>query len=281
MRVGIIAIAKGEENYIREWVEHHRKLGFDIIVADNDDTLLLPDIIGDAVTVENYCGVSSVQVKAYTELYQKYQEDYDWLLFIDIDEFVMLDEHYASIADFLKDFDCDVVRLSEKHFSDGDYRVVERFKEPYYTNLDTFCKSFINTRVELNGRKIYGHSIYDDTLDARNALGDKCENFNQHTQRIVYERAWINHYPTKTIGEYIRQKYKRGGANGNPGRYTNWEKYFFRTNRKTDEKIAYANNLIKELYGNGTSDTSKHRQGERNEFSRHRRNSIRNSRGKH
>lgn len=132
--------------------------------------------------------------------------------------------------------------------ADGDFRVVARFTQPYYTQLDTFVKSFISTRVELGERKIVGHGIYDKTLNARNAYNDPCENTNQHTTRIVHERCWLNHYPTKSIGEYIRQKYNRGGANGNPGRYTNWEKYFFRTNRRTDEKIAYANKLIKELY---------------------------------
>lgn len=256
MRVGIIAIAKNEQLYIREWVEHHLNLGFDeIIIADNDDTFLLPEVIEHtAVTFEDYCGVEGVQTKAYTELYQKYRDRFDWLLFIDLDEFVMLDEHYASIADFLSNFNCDVVRISCKHFSDGDmldtdgdYRVVDRFTEPYYTQLDTFVKSFINTRVELGDKKIYGHGIYEKTLDARNAYGDKCENINQHTQRIVHERCWLNHYPTKTIGEYIRQKYNRGGANRNGGRYSKWEKYFFRTNRVTAEKLAYARMLINKL----------------------------------
>ena len=254
MRVGIIAIARNEQLYIREWVEHHLSLGFDrIIIADNDDTFLLPGIIKDKRVIhEDYTGIDKVQSLAYTELYQKYQKDFDWLLFIDIDEFVMLEK--GTIQDFLQGYDCDVVRISCKHFSDGDmldtdgdYRVVERFTQPYYTQLDTFVKSFINTRVELGERKIYGHGIYDKTLDARNALGDPCENYNQHTTRIVHSVCWLNHYPTKTIGEYIRQKYNRGGANGNHGRYTNWERYFFRTNRKTQEKIEYANKIIKDI----------------------------------
>ena len=255
MRTAIIAIARNEALYIREWVEHHLDLGFDeIIIADNDDTFLLPGIIDYPSVIHlDYSGIEIKQADVYTELYRRYQDKYDWLLFIDCDEFLMLDEHYASVADFLDGFGCDVVRISCKHFSDGDmldtdgdFRVVKRFTQPYYTQLDTFVKSFINTRVELGEKKIYGHGIYDKTLDARNALGDPCENTNQHTQRIVHSICWINHYPTKTIGEYIRQKYNRGGANGNPGRYSNWEKYFFRTNRRTQDKIAYANKIIKE-----------------------------------
>lgn len=252
MNVGLIAIAKNEQLYIREWAEHHLNLGFDkLIIADNDDTFLLPEIIADpAITFEDYTGVERVQSNAYTELYQKYRNDFDWLFFCDVDEFVMC----PNIKEFLDNYNCDVVRLASKHFSDGDmldadgdYRVVERFTEPYYTTLDSFAKSFINTRVELNERKVYGHGIYDKNLDARNALGDKCENNNQHIQRIVHQKCWLNHYPTKTIGEYIRQKWLRGGPNGNPLRYRNWEKYFFRTNRWSQEKIDYANKIIKEI----------------------------------
>lgn len=254
MRVGIIAIAKSEELYIREWVEHHLSLGFDeILLADNDDSFLLPGIIDHpAVKHFDYTGIDKVQPKAYTELYQQNKERFDWLLFIDCDEFVMLERD--NIKDFLQPFNCDVVRINWMCFSDGDmldtdgdYRVVSRFTQPYLSGADTFVKSFINTRIELGDRKIYGHGIYDKNLDARNALGDICENTNQHTNRIVHSVCWLNHYPTKTIGEYIRQKYNRGGANGNPGRYTNWETYFFRTNRRTQEKIDYANKIIKTI----------------------------------
>ena len=250
-RIAIIALARNEALYVREWVEHHLDLGFDsIILCDNDDDFLLPGIIDyPAVIHEDYSGRKIMQAEVYTELYQKYQKDFDWILFIDLDEFVMTDQ--GNIKDFLARFDCDVVRISSKHFSDGDmldadgdYRVVDRFTEPYYCSLDTFVKSFVNTRVELGERKIYGHGIYDKHLDARNALGDPCENTNPHTTRIVHSVCWLNHYPTKTIGEYMRQKYGRGGANNNPGRYSRWETYFFRTNRRTEEKIDYANNLI-------------------------------------
>ena len=252
-KVGIIAIAKNENLYLKEWIDWHLGLGFDNIVIGLNDDEFKPLITNPRVTYKDYSGVDKLQSLAYTEMYQEYRKYFDWIAFFDIDEFVMLDG-FDTIQDFLQDFVCDEVRLSCKHFSDGDmldtdgdYRVVERFTQPYYTNLDTFVKSIINTRIELGERKIYGHGIYDKTLDARNALGDPCENFNQHTTRIVYERAWINHYPTKTIGEYIRQKYRRGGANKNPKRYSNWEQYFFRTNRKTKEKLDYANKLINEI----------------------------------
>ena len=252
-KVGIIAVAKNEDLYIGEWIKHHLGLGFDKIIIGLNENEFKPQATNPKVIYEDYSGVEKVQSLAYTELYQKYQRDFDWLLFIDIDEFVMLDG-FQDIKEFLAGFDCDIVRINWKCYcdgdildADGDYRVVERFTQPYLTNSDTFAKSFINTRIQLGDRKIYGHGVYDKSLDARNALNDPCECYNPHTTRIVHQVCWLNHYPTKTIGEYIRQKYRRGGANGNPGRYSNWEQYFFRTNRKTQHKIDYANKLINEL----------------------------------
>lgn len=253
-KVAIIAIAKNEDLYLQEWIDWHLGLGFDNIVIGLNDDEFKPIITNPRVTYKDYSGIDDLQPLAYTELYQEYRKDFDWIAFFDIDEFVMLDG-FNTIQDFLQGFDCDVVRLSCLHYSDGDmldtdgdYSVLSRFKEEYRTSYDCFAKSFINTKVELGERKIYGHGIYDKDLDARNAYNDPCESINPYVKRIVYEKAWINHYPTKTIGEYIRQKYKRGGANANPKRYSNWEQYFFRTNRKTQEKIDYANKLINDLY---------------------------------
>ena len=253
MKVGIIAIAKNEDLYMEEWIDWHLGLGFDTIIIGLNDDEFKPLISNPQVIYEDYSGVQGVQVKAYRKLYRKYQKDYDWLLFIDIDEFVMLEK--GTIQDFLQDFDCDEVRISCKHFTDGDaldtdgdYRVMARFTEPMRVDEDRFVKSFINTRVNIRHRMIYGHGIYDEDIKAMDALGNPCDSVGHRLKYVVHERCWLNHYPTKTIGEYIRQKYRRGGANNNPGRYTNWDKYFFRTNRRTQEKIDYANKIINELY---------------------------------
>ena len=255
MKVCIIAIAKNEDLYLKEWIDYHLGLGFDkIIIALNDD-IYKPPVENPKVQYEDWSGISPVQVRAYTTLYEKYQVDYDWMVFFDIDEFLVL-ETGNDIKEFLKDFNCDIIRVSERHYTDsdlldvvdGDYGVLSRFNEPANNEeLDTFVKSFVNCRVQLGDRKIKGHGIYDDALDAVNVLGQPCENYNQHTKEIVHKVLWLNHYRTKTIGEFIRQKYSRGGANNNPQRYRNWERYFFKTNRRTQEKIDYANKLINEI----------------------------------
>lgn len=258
MKVAVIAVAKNEELYIKEWLDYHLNLGFDtIIVADNDDELILSGYSSENVVIEDYTGVNKVQSKAYTELFIKYRKDYDWIAFFDIDEFIVIEG--KNVKDFLSEFDADEVRLNEKHFTDndeldvidGNYNVFNRFKiEADVPDLNRYLKSFINTKINTE-IGVLGHGIYDTNIKAVNALNQPIMAASLKSKELVLEKAWFNHYRTKTIGEYIRQKTFRGGPNNNPKRYSDWENYFFQTNQKTQEKINYANKLINyEIYTN-------------------------------
>ena len=79
-----------------------------------------------------------------------------------------------------------------------------------------------------------------------NVLGDKVYWGRELRDGPINKVAWLNHYRTKTIGEYVRQKYFRGGPNRNNVRYHRLS-YFFETNEKTPEKVEYAEKLIKEI----------------------------------
>ena len=252
MKVALIAIAKCEELYIKEWIDYHLEKGFDsIIIADNDDELILSGYNSTAVKIEDYTKVEGVQTKAYTQLFAKYRNDYDWIFFCDIDEFVVIEDG-MSVKDFLSSLpQVDMIRLNCKHFTDGDeldvidgnYNVFNRFKEEIPVDNDRFCKTFLNTKTDIGQQKICGHGVYDKKLKAINAEGNPCE-VERKTRNVVHKVAWVNHYRTKTIGEYIRQKYWRGGANHNPHRYSDWKRYFQVTNNLTQEKIEYAEKII-------------------------------------
>ena len=110
MKVALCAIGRLENNYIREWVEHYKMLGFDnIILYDNnyDGEDHFEDVISDYIDsgfvilkdVRNEKGL--IQVKSYNECYHTYSNDYDWISFFDIDEFLTLNEKFKSIKDYL------------------------------------------------------------------------------------------------------------------------------------------------------------------------------------
>lgn len=268
MKVCIIAIARQENLYIKEWVDHHLGLGFDnIIICDNNEMNgeRIHNVITDErVIIERCIGIENIQKKAYTRMFLKYKQQYDWMLFIDIDEFVMLDEKYHNnIKEFLSEpifSTADIIRLCWKIYTsntdldviDNKYNVFDRFKDRFESLEDCFVKSFIRGNIKYVGGQVVGHGYYENkNLIAVASNGTPCDNTNFRLYRMkndsVYDNAWINHYPTKTMGEYIRQKYFRGGPNANLRRYNNLS-YFFKYNIKTPEKEEYGYKLIAELW---------------------------------
>lgn len=242
--------------------------GFDkIIICENNDEKgeRISDIINDEnIFIENYIGVSGVQPMAYTDMFLKYRDSCDWLFYCDCDEFLMLDEKYnGNVKNFLNEEcfkDVDIIRVNWKLFSgktencdldvvDGNYNVIDRFKDEISHEEQRFSKSFIKTDIEyINNTKLYGHGYFDNPkLLAVNELGEKCLNsWSKNTldiQCVTYKRCWLNHYPTKTIGEFTRQKMFRGGANKNAKRYNNDFQYWLKYNTENEDELKYGREL--------------------------------------
>ena len=265
MKISIIAIAKHENLYINEWINYHLALGFDkIIIADNNDSNSekISDVVDNPnVIIEDYHDVVGVQPIAYTELFLKYREQFDWIAFIDIDEFIFLEEKYNNnIKNFLSISpfnEANIIKLCWKIYTtnteldvkDNNYNVLDRFKDIHISGEENFAKSIIKTSIEWRDGYICGHGYYRIYKNVLTSDGNECKcNFvsiNHSKDEPIYDNAWINHYPTKTIGEYIRQKYFRGGPNHNNRRYSNI-RYFYKYNDEKPEITEYAKKLIEE-----------------------------------
>ena len=101
MKVALVCIAKDEDEYIKEWIEYHKKLGFDnIFVFENNWRCKVKD---DIVTNIEFDG-DRKQIPAYNTFIERFRYDYDWAAFIDVDEFIVLKKH-DNIKDFLNEYD--------------------------------------------------------------------------------------------------------------------------------------------------------------------------------
>ena len=90
MRVAICAIGKWEEQYLPEWVEHYKSLGFDnIIFYDNNDEgddgqymVLKPYIDEGFVIYHDWRGKQKqAQFQVYSHCALKYHSIFDWIAF--------------------------------------------------------------------------------------------------------------------------------------------------------------------------------------------------------
>lgn len=265
MKCCICAIAKNENNYIKEWVDYHLNLKFDhIFLYDNNDIngeKISDKINNENVSIIDYRGRKYAQPDAYTNCFNVNKSLYDWFLFIDIDEFLVL-EKTNDIHDFLNDSifeNSNIIRLYWKHFDDNDlikvendnYNVINRFTREIIHRHNCAGKSFINKNFVFTVKnKVTAHGVCDNS-HAVNALGKECKNGEyliSYDNHPIYKNAWINHYPTKTIEEYIKQKYFRGDVSTPKfnNKYCNLE-HFFDYNIRTKEKEDYANELIEKI----------------------------------
>ena len=260
MKVCIIAIAKNENLYINEWIDHHLGIGIDhIYVCDNNDRgkESIKDVVNNKhVTIRNYKDINNIQPRAYTECFFLYRNQYDWMIFIDIDEFIILEDKYSNIKEFLSESifnKVDIIRLYWRLYSGGDeleathnYKVMGRFVDTIDHSENCFAKSIIRSTIQYTGGCIQAHGYFENNkLTVVDAIGQPT--FNKWAPagyEPVYKNVWINHYPTKTIGEYIDQKYFRGGPNNNNKRYSTLN-YFFKYNEDNSRIRQYGENKIK------------------------------------
>lgn len=129
-KIAVCCIAKNENRYFREWVEHYKSLNVDkIFLYDNNDANgeRFEDVISDYiesgfVTIIDYRGRTSCQMPAYKECYRQFSTEYEWIAFFDADEFLELND-FSDIHDYLNQecfSDCNLIHINWMIFDDND-----------------------------------------------------------------------------------------------------------------------------------------------------------------
>ena len=171
-KICLCVIAKQENQYIKEFVEHYKKYGIDkIYIYDNNDIdgekfeYSIENYIKNGfIELINYKGIKIPQIKAYNDCYKRYNKFYDWLIFFDVDEFIFL-KNYNSLKSFLnrKRFEkCNRVEFNWIFYTDNnllyyeDKPLQERFieREPKAQGKKKNIKSMVKSAIRGNLKNI-------------------------------------------------------------------------------------------------------------------------------
>ena len=260
MKSLICCIEKQENLYLRDFVEYYKKIGADnIVLYDNNDINgeYPQQVIGDYIAsgfviYKDARGKHRFQLDAYSQCYDEYKKDYDWIGFFDIDEYIEIREG-KKLNEFLSNerySESDAILLYWLIFGDSGYLhyenkpVYERFlqyQEPSET-ANTF-KIFLRGREGayiqfLDANRFqwtvrYGERPFNVTDTEGNVItgGREYQSFN-------YNIAFIKHYNTLSIEEFL---YRRFGRRAYADRNSNFNKetvmnIFYSINEMTDEK---------------------------------------------
>ena len=147
IKIALCTVGKKENLYANEFIEYYIKLGFDhlFIYDDNEpNTEKISNIINPLfrkyVTIyDNLNDETKYQAGVYNNCYRNNNKQFDWLLMIDMDEFLFIKKN--KIKDYLT----------------KNRSLFKRFKGPYIKS--GYVKSMI--RGNISNLKFMVHSPYE------------------------------------------------------------------------------------------------------------------------
>ena len=267
-KIILCTIAKMENLYIREFVEYYKSIGVNkIIIFDNNnkdgerfEEIINDYINNDFVNIINYRDCKKCQYQSYEECYNKFKNKYDWFLFFDVDEYLIL-PNYKNIHEFLGDKifnQFDIIHVNWVFFDDNDLiyydnrPLQKRFIRPTYLIKKNYknlhIKSIVRSRLSkikfLNPHTPNGSYLVCDVS------GKKVKNsliLGQLNLNVPY----LKHFYFKTVEEYFKNKMNRGypdvyGTNNFKKIFT--KAHFFKHNKWNNIKEFIADLFIFKYY---------------------------------
>lgn len=263
-------IAKNEFQYIKEFTNHHIELGFDkIIIYDNNsldgehyDKILASEITSGKVEIIDVRGKSGYQNRSYQESYSKHKNEEGWIFFIDVDEFVIL-ENEIDIHSFLE-HDCfqkynqiyfNWLTMSDNDLVRNDGRpLMIRFTQPINNGTEPHgCTMNRHVKCAVRLGSVPGANINCPHYVANASPScDSCGRLLQNgpfNYNPNYSEAYIKHFHYKTIEEFVTNKMTKGFADFQRKSSEPFQD-FFEKNRITVEKTKWLIDYIFKLQQN-------------------------------
>ena len=209
MKIALVAIAKDEDKYLQEWIDHYKKTGFDKIYLYENN---YRSKIEDPLMIKIPCDGECKQLYAYNHFIQNYGPSYDWAAFFDIDEFLVLKKH-LNIKEFINEYGHDTYALAInwiffgnnfiEEYDPNNNSLINRFKMRQ-KRVNEHIKSII--KIHQNIQMNHPHCPNVNWKDTNNFYGNGPVNYNG-----TDDVAQLNHYVCKTKYEYM-EKVLRGRA---------------------------------------------------------------------
>lgn len=234
----LMGIFKNEQDYLEEWIVHHKNQGIShVYLYCNDPIITNYDFLyksehKDFITLIQWTDVvndenGTIQRKAYTDCMANYSHECQYLMMLDIDEFLVALKPYNTVMDYFSTLNSKntkalkVMRFnygSSGHVSKPKGNVVDNYKKR--EKICSSYKTIANTDYLDRYEKFYGvhdfpflnktGKIYNNMFYYKNNNPHGCSAEDVNEIPLV-----INHYYTKSYDEYMKRcdMWKDGGVN--------------------------------------------------------------------
>lgn len=270
LKVALCAIAKNENLYIREWVEWYKKLGVSkIFLYDNNelDGERFEEVINDYIennfveiidrrgivkTVSTDKDGQTLQGLSFQNCFYTHYEEFDWMCFFDIDEYLEIYDIYDNIYDFLNDFkEYDGIRVQWKMYGDNNQlyfsndKLYKRFKVESNASYDKHVKQILNCN-KIFDEDLYfcAHGVFNKKFNFVNLLKEPVKNVYMDSKAYSDLPVYLNHFYSKSTEEFFKRKYNKPSAVTGINNKRNFnidflKNQYFEYNEITEEKEKY------------------------------------------
>lgn len=218
-------MVKDEDIYIEEWLNYHRKIGFQhFYIYDNNSSNPIQTIINntnDITFIEWKDSETDRHKRAFRHCLKNYKNAAHWIACIDIDEFIVLKEA-NNINIFLNDYDehgglsiNQLIFGSSGHIETPTGNVLDNYthRAHHSFNPHEVVKTIVNT-------KYVNEDVFTRELGLHNFAYNDNYSVNGNFEKIIgyrhtphYTKIQLNHYFIKSEEEMLK-KIKKGGGNG-------------------------------------------------------------------
>ncbi|HEX3678392.1 MAG TPA: glycosyltransferase family 2 protein [Galbitalea sp.] len=248
--IAACAVVRNEQAGIAEWIAYHFAVGFDTLIlydnASTDDTRAIVDRmsqIGDVRCISWDRRDARFQNDANDEALERFGREFEWMFFIDADEFVVPLSH-DSIAPVMASFGSEVAAVGFNWLMYGSSGLLE---QPEGTLLMEAFRGHSEATFEPNNhvksavrpeRALSVLSPHAFEVSGRYVGGDGSDANWRHPGVIAelpprYGGARINHYFTKS-----RAQWEAKLARGNPALERSPEEFdLYDRNEQQDDLI--------------------------------------------
>lgn len=231
--ISVACIIKNEGAYLKEWLEYYKLIGVEhFYIYDNessDDTKeILQSYINSGEVTYIWFPGKDKQDLAYCHACAQFGNETQWMLVVDLDEFLVL--HKAeNLHEFMKDYaDCSQVSLHWMMYGNSGHEkrpeglVLENFRG-HAAQPEFSPKSIFNPRTVVDCGAHYmwvcGKWVNEDGAE----FGS--------TRSFPVNKAQVNHYVIKSWEEFYTRKAARGCVNPTQSFGNDLRKYFDENNR--------------------------------------------------
>lgn len=277
IKLGLGAIFKNESHIMEEWINHYLREGVDrFFLIDNGSS---PEYDSKKV-LENYKEVCVVysdpkpykQIQHYNKYIMRHVNEVDWMIIVDLDEFVYSRGPFDTIKDYLLTVPRDIsqIKIIWKIFSSSNFIFQPPLVVPYFVNIaryDMHFKSIFRTsdirHIDIHESimktgynaypiKIHSDNCKDKTLfcDCRCYCKEKDPQLHSNLKKINQHLLHLNHYQIQSWEFFRNVKMTRGDSYSSLLNNIRNEKYYFNQSDKNvliDEelKIKHYSNLLR------------------------------------